>query len=50
MKQLKGTLTFARVDPISTAKAFTKLEHMGLNDNVLVLYNGKMTIAPRFAP
>ena len=42
-KQLKGTLTFMRVQPQKIAYAVTTLEDVGFNDHVLVLFTGRMT-------
>jgi hypothetical protein len=41
--QLKGTLTFMRVEKRGIAKAVTKLEDMGFTKNILVLFTGRMT-------
>ena len=42
-RNLKGTMTFMRVQKRSVVKAVCHLEAMGFNDNVLVLYTGGMT-------
>lgn len=45
MKQMKGSLTFMRVEERSITKAVTTLECMGLTKHVVVLTNGPMTKA-----
>ena len=42
-KCLKGTLSFMKVSRKSIVKAVSTLENFGLNDNVLILYSGKLT-------
>ena len=42
-KCLKGTMSFMRVSRKSIAKAVATLERSGLNDNVLILYSGRLT-------
>lgn len=42
-RQLKGTLTFMRVQKRSIGMAAMKLEALGFNQHVLVLFTGKMT-------
>ena len=42
-RNLKGTMTFMRVQKRSIAKSVCQLEAMGFNDSVLVLYTGAMT-------
>ena len=42
-KCLKGTLSFMKVSRKSIVKATSALENFGLNDNVLILYAGKLT-------
>jgi len=46
-KNLKGTLTFMRVEERKVARAAIHLEQMGLNKHVVVLLSGKMTAAQR---
>ena len=43
MMQMKGQMTFMRVEPRSLAKAVSTLELMGLDKHVVVLLSGKMT-------
>ena len=42
-RNLKGTLTFMRVEKRSIGNAVVQLEEMGFNDHVLVLFSGGMT-------
>ena len=42
-RNLKGTLTFMRVEKRSIGKACVQLEQMGFNKHVLVLFSGGMT-------
>ena len=46
-QNLKGTLSFMRVEPRRIATAVATLDSMGLNENVLVLLTGKLTKAQK---
>ena len=40
---LKGTMTFMRMEKRAIVESVATLDDMGLNDNVLVLYSGRLT-------
>ena len=43
MKNLKGHMSFMRVKRTELAQSAVQMEAMGLNKNVIILMNGKMT-------
>ena len=42
-KQLKGSLTYYKVDIENIAKSLCQLSILGLTDNIVILIHGKMT-------